>query len=252
MLVVVRTYPDPSEKYDETVCTAAITDGGEWRRLYPVPLRYLEREKQYRTWTIIQVSVLPSSADDRPESRRPELQTIALEEKPLKKWEARREWVRASRTFASVAELVAAGRSIGPVAVREVKEFLIEPQSPVWTPKEQARLNQERLWDDRRKLEKMPVKFRLIWTDGHGNEQKHTFRSWEVCETWRRWRDGYGEQGLAERMREKWLGDQFGPTRDVTFFMGNLAKPKLRRVFQIAGTFTPPKGQKIDSLFQRP
>ena len=251
MLIVVRTYPDPSEKYDETVCTAAITDAGEMRRLYPVPLRYLERDKQYRTWTIIRVGVAPSGTDTRPESRRPDLKTIVIEDKPLARWEARREWVGASKTFASVEEMVAAGRSIGPVAVREVQEFLIEPQSAVWSPKEQARLNQEWLWDDRRPLEKMPVKFRLRWTDGDGKGQFHTFRSWEVCETWRQWRIKYGEQGLTERMRGKWLGEVFGPGRDIRFFMGNLSKPKLRRIFQITGTFTPPKGPEVDSLFHQ-
>ena len=249
MLVVVRTYPDLSEKYDETVCTAAITDRGEWRRLYPVALRYLEQGKQYRTWTIIRVGVSAAKADNRPESRRPDLASIVVEDRTLTEWPARRDWVGASQTFASVEAMKAAGRSIGPVAVQQVKDFHIEPQPADLTPKETANRDQARLWDDRLPLEKMPVKFRVQWVDADGNERTDKFRSWEVCQTWRQWRDRYDEQSLATRMREKWLGDIFGPARDITFCMGNLSQPKLRHVFQITGTFTPPKGPDVDTLF---
>ena len=248
MLITVRTYPDPSEKYDETVCTAGITDNGEWRRLYPVPLRYLDYEKQYRTWSIVRLHTQPNATDNRPESRRPVVDSLEVEGE-LGRWEDRRDWVAASSIFASTDEMVSAGRSIGPVAVREVKAFDVEPEEADWSPKQKARLAQERIWDDRKPLEKMPVRFRLRWVDGDGKEHRHTFRSWEVCETWRNWRDKYGEDGLDGRLREKWLGDLFGPRRDIQFFMGNLSQPKMRRIFQIVGSFTPPKGSKVATLF---
>ena len=40
VLITVMTYPHPSKSYDELVCTAGITDKGEWVRLYPVDYRY--------------------------------------------------------------------------------------------------------------------------------------------------------------------------------------------------------------------
>ena len=36
VLITVMTYPHPSTKYDEVVCTAGISAQGEWVRLYPV------------------------------------------------------------------------------------------------------------------------------------------------------------------------------------------------------------------------
>jgi len=36
ILILVKTYPIPSKNYLETVCTAGVTDIGEWIRLYPV------------------------------------------------------------------------------------------------------------------------------------------------------------------------------------------------------------------------
>lgn len=37
VLVTVKAYPEKSKKHGTTVCTAGITDEGEWIRLYPMP-----------------------------------------------------------------------------------------------------------------------------------------------------------------------------------------------------------------------
>lgn len=42
VLITVMTYPHPSRGYQELVCTAGVTDAGEWVRLYPVDYRYRE------------------------------------------------------------------------------------------------------------------------------------------------------------------------------------------------------------------
>jgi hypothetical protein len=36
ILIVAKTYPCPSTKYGELVCTAGIDETGKWHRLYPV------------------------------------------------------------------------------------------------------------------------------------------------------------------------------------------------------------------------
>ena len=38
VLVTVKTYPKPSGKYGELVCTAGLLDGEKWIRVYPVSL----------------------------------------------------------------------------------------------------------------------------------------------------------------------------------------------------------------------
>lgn len=91
ILITVRTYPILSTKYIETVCTAGINDKGEWRRLYPVPLRFLEDEKQYKTFDIVKVK-LRSNPDGRPESRRPDTATLQVVGH-LDHWPERRDWV---------------------------------------------------------------------------------------------------------------------------------------------------------------
>jgi hypothetical protein len=36
VLILVMTYPHPSKKYTEIICTAGITEDMEWVRLYPI------------------------------------------------------------------------------------------------------------------------------------------------------------------------------------------------------------------------
>lgn len=95
-LVVVKTYPNPSVKHDETVCTAAISESGEWLRIYPVPYRYLPREQQYKKWQWIELglALCGYQNDPRPESREPDVKSIRLLGEPISSahgWKRRRE-----------------------------------------------------------------------------------------------------------------------------------------------------------------
>ncbi|MEO0964769.1 MAG: hypothetical protein AAFY08_06585 [Planctomycetota bacterium] len=248
LLIVVRTYPDLSTKYDETVCTAAIDETGEWLRLYPVPLRYLADDQRYRVGSIVRANLANNPNDDRPESRKPDLISLHVESDRTSV-EARHDWIEAGKTFASLDELKAAGRSIGPVAVSEVLEFRAEPQSPDWSPKEQQILSQEMLHTQRLDLEKIPFKFRVRWRDAEGVEQLNTFRSWEVCQTWRNWNRLYGSDEAVPRMRQKWLQEVWPQGRDVRFFLGNLADPRKRGVFHLTGSHSAPKDAHEATLF---
>ena len=42
VLITVTTYPLPSRSYDELVCTAGVLENGDWIRIYPVPLHFLQ------------------------------------------------------------------------------------------------------------------------------------------------------------------------------------------------------------------
>jgi hypothetical protein len=50
VLITVMTYPLPSQSYQEVVCTAGITEAGEWVRLYPVDYRYQPKERQFHKY----------------------------------------------------------------------------------------------------------------------------------------------------------------------------------------------------------
>jgi hypothetical protein len=235
ILITVRTYPNLSNKYIETVCTGGITDAGEWRRLYPVPLRYLDKRKQYRTFDVVEVEVQPGK-DGRPETRRPQLPGLRVVDH-LKTWQARRDWI--DRTIhPSLAAMQAAGKTLAPVRVRELLEFTAKPCDPEWTPKQQEMLKQEGLFDERHPLEKIPFEFRFGWRDGDGAEHDSMVIAWEFGQTWRQYR-ARNYPDPIQTMRDKWLTDLCGPEKEVSFFMGNSAEH--RTAFMVCGVFGPPK-----------
>jgi len=236
ILITVRTYPVPSRTYIETVCTGGINDQGKWRRLFPVDLRYLEIERQYKTYDVIQIQ-LQNSSDSRPESRRPNLQTIKKIDH-LDEWSSRCQWINPT-IMNSMDELIDRERTIAPVAVSEVLEFQIKRDAENWTPEQLDKLSQKHLFRKNKALEKVPYKFRIRWVDGDKKEHVHTYTAWEVHQTWRNWRRMYDDD-VNERIRDKWLNEVCNESNQLSFYMGNYARrPKQ---FSITGIFNPPRG----------
>lgn len=56
ILIIVKAYPNPSNKYGETVCCAGIDiDTLKWIRLYPVTYRDLDESKKFKKYNVIKV-----------------------------------------------------------------------------------------------------------------------------------------------------------------------------------------------------
>ena len=47
ILILVKTYPNRSNKYIETVCTAGIREDGSWVRIFPVQFRLYADDQKY-------------------------------------------------------------------------------------------------------------------------------------------------------------------------------------------------------------
>ena len=95
ILITVMTYPHPSAVHQELVCTAGVTEGGEWIRLYPIDYRYQPRDRQFHKYQWIEVNLESDSKsnDTRKESRRPDPDSIRIIGEPIdtkKKWSKRR------------------------------------------------------------------------------------------------------------------------------------------------------------------
>lgn len=68
VFVLVKAYPQPSAKYEETVCCAGVTDAGELVRLYPIRYRRLRGEARFERYDFIEVRGERPIDDHRPES----------------------------------------------------------------------------------------------------------------------------------------------------------------------------------------
>jgi hypothetical protein len=240
ILVTVRTYPTPSKRHVETVCTAGITTNFEWRRLYPISLRLLEDQKQFKTWDVVQVQ-LDEGHDGRPETRRPRSATLIIL-RSIDSWESRRDWIDRT-TLASMEAMSRAERSIGPVAVERVDDFTWQDTEPEWSPDQLEIFKQPELFVTPEPPEKIPFKFYLHWVDGEGEKHRSQVISWETAQAWRSYRHRYKEP-LA-KLREKLLDDYFSESREPRLFMGN--HYLYRKNWMVCGWFIPPRTPTEDS-----
>src|SRR5689334_22776368 len=65
--VLVKAQPQPSQKYEETVCVAAVTIDHRLVRLYPVRFRHLDAAKRFSRFDWLDVEVTRATDDPRPE-----------------------------------------------------------------------------------------------------------------------------------------------------------------------------------------
>jgi hypothetical protein len=70
VLVTVKAYPAISKKYKETVCTAGLTEEGNWIRIYPIPFRLLDYENKFRKYEWVELDLERNMSDFRLESYR--------------------------------------------------------------------------------------------------------------------------------------------------------------------------------------
>ncbi|MFG0293946.1 MAG: hypothetical protein ACF8MJ_12445 [Phycisphaerales bacterium JB050] len=236
ILITVRTYPNLSTKYQETVCTGGITDKGEWRRLYPVSLRYLDEGSQYSTWDIVTVRVGELSSDGRPESRKCDQHSIKVDGR-VESHAARADWVEPTITK-SLDEMRSRGLTLAPVKAASVERIEFEADSPEWSPKEQAILEADGLFEKAKPLEKMPFKIWIYWTDSEGNAHKSRSLVWEMMQTWRAYRARYSDP--EARLKEAFLARCEASDR-LSFFMGNYKMHPQH--FAVCGIYCPPKGK---------
>ena len=78
ILVVVKTYPNPSQAHGETVCCAGVDlETGRWVRMYPITFRRLA-DNRFRKYQVIECQATKPRNDARPESLRVDQDSIKL------------------------------------------------------------------------------------------------------------------------------------------------------------------------------
>ena len=146
VLITMKASPQPSAKYGDTVCVAGIrVDGGraEWIRLYPLAFRWMGVEQQFKKFDLIDVEVRRETKDSRPESYRPDIDSIKIV-RHLDDWKDRQPYMeRVERTSTCALSAAAAKHhdapSLGMVTVRSVERFKVEAFGG-WTDAQKARI----------------------------------------------------------------------------------------------------------------
>jgi hypothetical protein len=253
ILITVLTYPHPSRRYQELVCTAGVTEAGEWIRLYPIDYRYRPRTQQFRKYQWIEIGLSPygHSNDNRKESREPDLASMRILGEPLSpadNWRERRKIIDElpTHTVNQLRHLYDTERvSLGVVCPTRILDLKIEPADPEWKPEWQAALNQLKLFGPPPKpLRKIPFKFSYIF-ECEDSDKPHSaiIGDWELGVLWLKEAERLGdEQKVAESVKNKFLNEICHPDRDTRFFMGTVFP---YNTWIVLGVFWPPK------VFQR-
>lgn len=157
VLITVKTYPIPSAKYDELVCTAGVTETGDFIRLYPINFRDLPFSRQFKKYQWIEVVAEKHRRRDvRKESCRPDCDTIQMLGEPIKSnprnWAERARYALAKKA-GSMEELsdrrTDDRTSLGVFKPKKVHDLVISSNDPNWKPGSKAALQQARLWETR-------------------------------------------------------------------------------------------------------
>jgi len=252
LLVTVKAYPNPSRSLVESSCIAGITEEKKFVRLYPVPFRDLEDGQRFEKYQWIQVPVRLPKGDPRPGTFRPQFEKLEVLPGKLgtgSGWRERWEWVRPviSGSLCDIQDAQGRdGTSIGLFKPERVLDFDWETDpSPTWTESERVLLKRKDLFLNRKGeiLEKIPFTFRYRFRcSGCRNSDPHHMKivDWELMQLYRRMRlECESLESCLRKVRDKWLGDLCGPSKDTHFFVGNMvAHPGS---FLVLGVFWPPK-----------
>ena len=253
VLVTVKTYPIPSAMYDELVCTAGVTESGDFIRLYPINFRDLPFSQQYRKYQWIEIAVEKHSGRDvRKGSYRPDSDSIQPLGEPIKSnpgnWAERAGYALAkkARSMEDLYDQQEADRtSLGIFKPKKVHDLIITPDDPEWKSSFKMALQQVRLWETRTASKepprKVPFKFHYHFEcDDQRCKGNHRMmiEDWEVGALfWRQVDKGASHEEAAASVKRKFLDELCGPDKDTYFFVGTiLAYPKT---WVVIGVFWP-------------
>jgi len=259
VLITVKASPQPSKTYGDTVCVAGIrVDGGraDWIRLYPLPFRWMGVEQQFRKFDLIDLEVRRATKDTRPESYRPDVDTIKVV-KHLDDWKDRQPVMsKIARTSTCVLSAEASRHhgapSLGMVTVRSLERVRIEPFGG-WSEAQQGRiaaaadLTPLALFGD---LGKTPPELRaprfIVRYEYHctaDNCSGHVGQvlDWELTALQgRHHRDP--DHVVKAAIEEKFHRQMFAAGKRTSFFMGNFEDARKRGSFSVLGIYYPPEG----------
>ena len=261
VLIAVKTYPTLSNKYDELVCTAGFLEDGTWVRIYPIPFRKLDYDKQYSKYDWIEVDIEKNTSDFRRESFKPKSIEIDFEIfghlGTEDSWKLRKEIVLRN-VHTNMTELIAEAKdakkytSLAVFKPTEILSFEIEKAEREWDKEKLAQLkanaqqlnlfkNSDNPFEVVRKL---PYKFSYKFKSDDGKERTLMIEDWEIGALyWNSLRRHEGDEFKAcEDVKKKYF-DDFAKTKDLYLFLGTTRLHHLRapNPFVIIGTFHPKK-----------
>lgn len=232
MLVVAKTYPNLSKKYDRTVCTAGIDlDTNEWMRIFPIRFFDLPYNQRFSKYDIIEIEVEHTSDGKytRKESHRAKDSSIRiLEHLDTEDNWAKRKEILLPLLSKSVEELSskydADHTSMGIIKPKKIVDFVATPIERCREWEKDLVMGIQQTLDFmayKSPLEKIPYKFSYVFECDDPACKIHDLmiEDWEICQLYRSEKQRLGEEESLLKVAQKYK-DQFLNTKDLYFTLG--------------------------------
>jgi hypothetical protein len=258
VLIMVKAYPQASQKYGETVCTAGITEEGEWIRIYPLPFRLISKSKQFSKYQWIELEVQRNPNDNREQSFRPNIDSIKiLTPKPLPTkngWELRNQYVLP--TVSPSLEYLKDNypkTSLGIIKPREIFEVIAEknvPKEEILEYYQQLSIFEE---ENEARTPFIPLSYKFSYRFACNDEKckkshKLSIIDWELGALVNNLRRaGNNEETIKDKVILKFYNELCSPSKDTHFIVGN--KYPYRDAFMILGVYYPDVVRQL-SIFE--
>jgi hypothetical protein len=226
---LVKAFPQPSHKYEETVCCAGVSlDTGEFLRLYPIRYRRLPDNKRFNRFDLVEMH-LTKARDGRPESYRVEEDSINIiecaKDKSLSaesKFALWQPFVYRSLTDLEFAQKEK-GTSLGIIKPENVS-FHHEPINEADEEDQQLLKDQASLFEEPLKKIVTP-EYNFFYHFNSGEKlHKRTIQDWEVQAAYHKFKRKYGPDKVLEKVEEQYANRI--PQQNLHFVMGTMAKRK--------------------------
>ncbi len=248
VLLTVKAYPERSKKYGACVCTAGITDDGDFIRLYPIPFETFRGGKRVPKYSWITVECEKASEYlNRKESYRVRYETLKIEgHVPTghdKSWNERNRIILPLMA-GSMEELELRSNvdntSLGIIKPRAITDFTIDSKPGV-DEEENKILKEVQMTLDgeiRTDLENIDYNFRYHFLCQGADCKGHNImcEDWEMLESWRSWKRTYRDRDThIEKFKKRYLDDML--KRNLYFFVGTHSR---FNTWLIIGLYYPP------------
>jgi len=270
VLITVKTYPSPSLKYEEIVCTADFREDGTWIRIYPYQFRSKEEDQQYDKYDWVEWDLIKNNKDLRPESYRPYSYDTKVEKQEHidtnNNWAERKKYV-LQKVYYNLKNLINEAKnksictSLAVFKPTKILDFKIEETEREWNKRKIEKLEAERKQNNLfnhhenifNKATKIPYKFSYIFEDDVGIRSCLMIEDWEIGMLYLNCLRDYNdnEQKACDKVHEKYF-DDFTKMKDVYLFLGTTLEYhfKAPNPFIIVGVFYPKKEiQTQENLF---
>lgn len=248
VLITVKTYPHPSSKMKETVCTAGITEDGKWIRLYPIPHRYLKGPNKFKIFDWIEVTATkrPINKDRRPESYSVESSSIRV----TGHLDSKKDYLERYKYISKIEKVSLEqvidehkqfGISLATIRPARMLGLTIEKDDPNWTVEQNTQLNQISLLDSEanpKPLKKVPYKIHCSFQCDNPSCKGHRLllTSWEYNWTFLKLLDEKHQdaQAAITELNKRWM-ENFSNTRLGYLMLGTVNSQDRFHTFIVIG-----------------